>query len=108
MSYQQTTPQVVDGVAAGFVLATAVVAAASAAAAFAPAAAAVAAVVIDDMLAATAVYAANNTDVAVGGMLAVFAGKPADVAGEGDVVGHAVAGHAVVDVVPGLAGLWVS
>ena len=40
-------------------------------------------------------------------MLAVFAGKPAGAAGKGGAVGHDVAGHAVVDVVPGLAGLWV-
>ena len=49
-------------------------------------------------------YAATYTDVAVGEILAVFAQKPAGVAG---AAGNAVAGHAVVDVVPRLAGLWL-
>ena len=61
-------------------------AAAAAVAAAAAAAAAVAAVVVDDVPAATAVYAASDTDVAVGKMSAVFAVKPAGVASDGGVL----------------------
>ena len=55
-NYKQATPQVVEGVAAGFVLAAD---AAAVAAAVALVAAAVAAVVIDDMPATTAEYASQ-------------------------------------------------
>ena len=65
------------------------------------AAAAVAAVVVDEVpTTAAAVYPANDTDTAVCEMLAGIAGKPASMAGE---VG--VAGHAVAEVVSGLVGL---
>ena len=83
------------------VAATAVIATVAAAVDATVAAVVDAAVVIDDVPATIAAYA-DDIDAVVGEMLAGIAGKPAGAVGDAGVAGHAIA-----DVVPWLAGLWV-